>query len=131
MALINGIHHIALRCADEVEFEKTVQFYQEILGCSFVRAWGEGAKRAVMLDTGAGLMEIFASGKLAENIGTVNHIAFASDDVDKAIEKVRAAGYQITAEPKNIVLASVPPQPARIAFCMGPMGEWIEFFCNL
>jgi glyoxylase I family protein len=32
-------------------------------------------------------------------------------------------------EPKDIVIASEPPYPARIGFCIGPVGEEVEFFC--
>lgn len=32
--------------------------------------------------------------------------------------------------PKDIVISSQPPYPARIAFCKGPLGEEIEFFCT-
>ena len=38
---------------------------------------------------------------------------------------VRAAGYPITVEPNSLVIADLP---ARIAFCVGPLHEEIEFF---
>ena len=44
------------------------------------------------------------------------------------MEAVKAAGYEVFIEPKDIVIASNPPFPARIAFCRGPLGEEIEFF---
>ena len=43
---------------------------------------------------------------------------------------LRAAGYKITMEPTDIVIGSTPPYPARIAFCIGPVGEELEFFCE-
>ena len=33
-------------------------------------------------------------------------------------------------EPKDIEIQSDPRFPARIAFCHGPLGEDIEFFCE-
>jgi len=57
-------------------------------------------------------------------------MAFAVKDVDACVEAVRAAGYEITVEPNDIVIPSNPPLPARIAFCIGPVGEEIEFFCE-
>ena len=50
------------------------------------------------------------------------------DDVDGVIEKVKAAGYEVFIEPKDIVIRSDPPFPARMAFCYGPLGEELEFF---
>lgn len=44
------------------------------------------------------------------------------------MEAVRAAGYEVFVEPKDIEIASEIPFPARIAFCRGPVGEEIEFF---
>ena len=41
------------------------------------------------------------------------------------MERVRQAGYEIAVEPKDVELAG---SPIRIAFCWGPMGEYIEFF---
>ncbi len=50
-------------------------------------------------------------------------MAFAVKDVDACVEAVRAAGYEITAEPIDIVIGSIPSLPARIALCIGPVGE--------
>jgi glyoxylase I family protein len=55
-------------------------------------------------------------------------MAFATDNVDDCVAAVRAAGYPITVEPKDITIPSEPPLPARIAFCRGPLGEEIELF---
>ena len=60
--------------------------------------------------------------------GAIRHIAFATDDVDGVIEKVKSAGYEVFIEPKDIVIPSDPAYPARMAFCYGPLGEEIEFF---
>ena len=83
-----------------------------------------------MLNTGAGMMEIFANGDGYPGQGAIRHMAFAVKDVDGCVAAVREAGYEITTEPKDIVIGSVPPYPARIAFCIGPVGEEIEFFAE-
>ena len=80
-----------------------------------------------MLSTGDGLLEIFASGDPLPQ-GAIRHFALRTDRVDDCIAAVRKAGYAITVEPKDIVIASNPAFPARIAFCIGPVGEEIEFF---
>ena len=126
---INGFHHVALICCGVEEFEKAVHFYRDILGLAVARTWGKGDSSAVMLDTGAGLFEIFANGTDRLSAGALRHIALDVADTDACIEAVRAAGYTVTMEPKDISIPSDPPYPARIAFCIGPVGEEIEFFC--
>ena len=125
---ITGIHHLALKCQGVDEFEKTVHFYRDILGLAVARSWGEGENAGIMLDTGAGLLEIFANATDKLGIGSIRHMALAAEDVDACVDAVRAAGYTITMEPTDICIASEPPYPARIAFCIGPVGEELEFF---
>ena len=126
-SLICGIHHVALKCDGTAEFEKTLHFYQDVLGLEPVRSWGEGENADAMLSTGDGLLEIFASGRKLPQ-GAIRHFALRTERVDDCVAAVRNAGYPITVEPKDIVIASNPPFPARIAFCTGPVGEEIEFF---
>ena len=51
-----------------------------------------------------------------------------TDDVDSLAEKVKDAGYELIVEPNDKVIKSVPEYPIRMAFCIGPLGEQIEFF---
>lgn len=128
MGHITGIHHAALKCCGTEEFERTVGFYRDVLGLTVKRTWGKGTNAGAMLDTGSGLMEIFANGERRLPQGAIRHLAFAVDDVDAVVTAVRKAGYSIIVEPKDIEIASRPPYPARIAFCVGPVGEQIELF---
>ena len=128
MGLIKGVHHIALKAQGLEEYEKLVDFYKEILGMPVVRTWGEGEKFGIMLDTGAGIMELFANAPDKLSSGAIRHFALATDDVDACVEAVRAKGYKITMEPTDIVIGGT--FPARIAFCIGPVGEEVEFFCE-
>ena len=125
---VTGIHHLALKCLGVEEFNKTLHFYRDILNLPVARRWGEGENSGIMLDTGAGLLEIFANAPDTLGAGAIRHMALAVEDVDACVEAVRAAGYQITMEPTDICIASEPPYPARIAFCIGPVGEELEFF---
>ena len=99
MALIKGIHHVALKCCSSEEYKNVAEFYGDILGLSVARKWDGG----IMFDTG---------------------------DVDACVSAVRKAGYEVFIEPKDIEIQSDPRFPARIAFCRGPLGEEIEFFCE-
>ena len=125
---ITGIHHIALKACGVKDFARLVEFYTEILGLPIVRTWGEGENAAMMIDTGAGLLEVFANGEDYPGQGSLRHLAFEVEDTDACIEAVRAAGYEVTMEPTDIVIASEIPYPARIGFCIGPVGEEVEFF---
>ena len=125
---ITGIHHIALKAKGLENYNKMLEFYHEILGLPIVRSWGEGENLGAMLDTGAGLLEIFSNAPDILSEGALRHLAFAVESVDDCVEAVRKAGYEITMEVRDIVIASNPPYPARIAFCNGPVGESVEFF---
>ena len=52
-----GFHHIALRAKD---FDRSLAFYRDVLGCTVAAAWGEAPSRKVMVDIGdGGRIEIF------------------------------------------------------------------------
>ncbi len=122
--MITGIHHISMKCETKEEFEKARDFYLDVLGFSVVRSWPEG----VMIDSGSGMIEIFCNGAGIRGKGAIRHVAFASDDVDGIVARVKAAGYSVFIEPNDIVIRSEPAFHARMAFCCGPLGEEIEFF---
>ena len=124
MSLIKGVHHVCMKCCTAEEFEKTKDFYGNVLGLPKAREWDVG----VMYDMGGTLLEIFSNGAQKYSMGVWQHIALATEDVDACVKAVADAGYEITMAPKDIVVACQPPVPARIAFCIGPMGEEIEFF---
>jgi glyoxylase I family protein len=122
-----GFHHVAIKVRD---FDATLKFYVAGLGFTEALTWGEGDSRGALLDSGDGnYMEVFAGGsQQLKPDGAIIHIAFRTDDVDAAIEVARAAGAEITVEPKDGAFSTNPPTPIRIAFFKGPDGEVIEFF---
>ena len=126
--LINGIHHVALKCKGVEEFQKTIHFYKDILGLDVARTWGSGTDAGIMLDTGCGILEIFASAEEDLPQGAIRHFALATDDVDACIAAVREAGYKVTVEPKShgdSVRTGIP-DPYCILYRTGR--EEIEFF---
>ena len=124
MSLIKGIHHVSMKCSSTEEYEKTIDFYKNILEIPVAREWPVG----IMFDTGNGIVEIFNDGDGALDKGVIRHFALATDDVDACVEAVKAAGYEVFIEPKDIEIASIPAFTARIAFCKGLLGEEIELF---
>ena len=121
---ITGMHHVSMKCGKAEELAKAKEFYLNLLGFSLRREWPEG----IMIDCGNVLLEIFSNGPGIRSKGAIRHLAFATDDVDAVTDRVRAAGYEVFIEPNDIVIASQPPLPARMAFCFGPLEEEIEFF---
>ena len=127
-----GFHHVAIKTR---EWDRTMKFYQELLGFRVKIAWNAAPKRAVMLDGGDGnYLEVFED--LAFNPGpatTIVHLALRTTRLDAVTEGVRAAGAKITMEPKDVAIASTNGAgsvPIRISFFEGPSGELIELFQN-
>jgi glyoxylase I family protein len=124
-----GFHHVSIKVTD---IEASIRFYTEALGFVHKLTWGEGPKRTVLLDTGDGNYFEISGGRTedASPAGHFAHIALRTTDCDAVIAKVRAAGAEVTVEPRDVSLPSVPPTPIRIAFFKGPDGELIELFDN-
>ncbi len=124
-----GFHHVAMRVRD---FDTSYRFYTIGLGFRQKVAWGQGNQRAAMLDTGDGnYLEIFAGGSdEVKPEGQLLHFALRTSDTDRAVAAARAAGAEITVEPKDAEIPSDPVTRVRLAFCKGPDGELIEFFSN-
>ncbi|MBQ1734863.1 MAG: VOC family protein [Lachnospiraceae bacterium] len=126
MSLIKGIHHISMKCNTEEELNRVKDFYISILGLEIIREWPDG----IMIDTGNGYIEIFTNADGEHRLGSIRHFALLTDDVDTIAEKVKAAGYEVFVEPVDKVIDSDPKYPIRMAFCFGPLGEQVEFFCE-
>ena len=124
--MIKGLHHISMKCQTVEDFGRAKDFYLNVLGLSVKREWAEG----IMIDTGNGLIEIFNNGEGSRTKGAIRHFALLTDDVDGLADKIKASGYEVFIEPKDIVIDSIPEYPARMAFCTGPLGEEIELFCE-
>jgi len=124
---LGGFHHVAIKVAD---FEAALRFYQEGFGFTEKVAWGEGPKRAIMLDTGnGGILEIFAGGDPeAPSEARMIHFAIGTSDVDAAFNRALTLGATERLAPKDVELASSKgPFRIRIAFVISPTGEVVEF----
>lgn len=128
MSLITGIHHVAVK-PRKSQYAAVMKFYTELLELQVECTWGDPEYPCAMISTGDGSrLEILpqeATNELPYE-GKVAHIALATNDVDACVERVAAAGYKVTIEPKDVALGDLP---ARIAFVDGAGGEIVEFFC--
>ena len=124
--MIKGIHHISMKCNTEEEINRVKEFYISVLGLKIIREWSDG----FMIDTGSGDIEVFTNADVEHRLGAIRHFALLTDDVDSIADKVKAAGYEVFVEPVDKVIDSDPEYPIRMAFCFGPLGEQIEFFCE-
>ena len=128
--MLTGIHHAAVKVAN---FEQAVKFYRDGLGLRFVRSWGDATKQAAMLDTGAGIIELFSGGPDTASEGLFIHLALTSDNVDEDYRKALAAGAKPHKEPADyhIEVTAGSKMDVRIAFVISPTGETIEFIKHL
>ena len=129
-----GFHHVCVKTRD---WDRTIRFYCDTLGCTAKIAWNfrDSGRRATMLDTGDGnYMEVFEDPDYtsAPN-GSVVHFALRTTRLDEVAARVRATGAKITMEPKDVTIPTTNgagPVPIRVSFCEGPNGEIVEFFQN-
>ena len=124
--MIKGIHHFSMKCGNTEDMRKVKEFYINLLGLKIIREWSDG----IMIDTGNGLIEIFTNAEGEHRLGSIRHIALLTDNVDEIVDKVKAGGYEVIVEPNDKIIESDPPYHIRMAFCFGPLGEQIEFFCE-
>jgi glyoxylase I family protein len=129
-----GFHHVCIKTRD---WDRSLRFYQETLGCTAKIAWniGGAGPRATMLDTGDGnYIELFdIPDYVPAPNGSIVHFALRTTRLDEVAARVRAAGAKITVEPKDVTIATTNGAGSvqvRLFFCEGPSGEIIEFFQN-
>ena len=121
-----GCHHIAIQTRD---WDASEKFYIEVMGMEKTVEFIGGGRRIALLDIGDGShLELFEPTADLENTAandTLTHFALTTTDITAALERVRAAGMEITREATDVNLGGVN---ATIAFFTGPSGEVIEFF---
>lgn len=127
---ICGIHHLSIKATNKEDYEKAYDFYNNILALPVAMKWGpEGCPKNVMFSTGGGFVELLFQDQPKEaGYGSIKHLAFEVKNTDECVNAIIENGYKVTVYPKDVTLNCEPPMRIRIAFCIGPMGEEIEFF---
>lgn len=122
-----GCHHIAIQTRD---WDASQQFYTQVMGMEKIVEFIGGGRRIALLNIGDGShLELFEptadSAEATAANDTVTHFALTTTDISAALERVRAAGMEITREPSTVNLGGLD---VTIAFFTGPSGEVVEFF---
>ncbi|HTE00577.1 MAG TPA: VOC family protein [Mucilaginibacter sp.] len=127
MLRINQVHHIAIICSD---YQRSKQFYSEVLGFKMVREVFRTERNSYKLDLEvAGLyqIELFsfphppARPSRPEALG-LRHIAFEVDNIEEAVHHVNA--HDVITEPIRIDEFT----GKRFTFFADPDGLPIEFY---
>ena len=121
-----GLHHISIHTQ---KFDELMTLYRDVLGMQVRLETTTGLRRFALLDMGDGsFVELSMNPEADEQLSPGNplaHFALATHDVRGVTERLRAAGFPITMEPKDIQIGTLP---ASIAFFSGPSGESVELF---
>jgi catechol 2,3-dioxygenase-like lactoylglutathione lyase family enzyme len=128
---INHLQHIGIPVAD---LEASELFYQNlgfqnVMASQFDRPAGKG--KVAMMQNGTIIIEIYQlpPAELAEirkrKNGHIDHIAFDVDDIDKAFNELRKAGFN-TIEPAPLYLPFWT-NGCKYFNILGPAGERLEF----
>ena len=105
MLKLNRVHHIAIICSD---YERSKQFYTEVLGLKIVREVYREERRSYKLDLEVGNLyqiELFsfpdppARPSRPEAVG-LRHLAFEVDDIEAAIAHIKS--FDIAIEPIRV-----------------------------
>ncbi|WDF53839.1 SMU1112c/YaeR family gloxylase I-like metalloprotein [Mucilaginibacter sp. KACC 22063] len=127
MLKLNRVHHIAIICTD---YQKSKQFYTEILGLSILQEVYREARDSYKLDlevNGLYQIELFsfpnppARPSRPEAAG-LRHLAFEVEDIQKAVAEVNK--YGVTTEP----IRTDEFTGKRFTFLADPDGLPIEFY---
>jgi lactoylglutathione lyase len=120
--MIKGLEHVGIRVSD---MEKSLAFYQEVLGLSLRRRvqLNDEVELAFLHHPEQPSVEVeLIVGREAEHAeGKVHHLAFRVEDIDAEIERFKELGVDITDQASKVILGNV-----HIFFFKGPDGEILE-----
>jgi glyoxylase I family protein len=121
-------HHFAVEVSDA---DRSAEFYCSLLGFEKVSefAFPDRGRKIVFVKLGEACVELLqgpdpeAAAPQPKMMGW-KHLCLHTDDVDREIERLRAAGVKITLEPFDTEIGS------RIAFFEDPDGIPLEFWSD-
>jgi lactoylglutathione lyase len=113
-------------CLNVSNMDKSIEFYREHLGLTFVsrrEVKQNNAEIAFMKDESGGAIELthWRDKKTLTEGDNFDHIAFAVEQIESIVEELRAKGVTIAMEPFSLQGSS-----SKIAFIKDPDGNWLE-----
>ncbi len=128
MSLVNTMNSTKLlhTCINVTDLERSLKFYDEILGFKLERRHEvpeNNAEMAFIKDGDGGSIELTHWRDKPDYVegDQLDHIAVGVPNVDDAIEEFRAKGVKIAKEPFSLAGSSL-----KLAFIQDPDGVWIE-----
>lgn len=115
------IIHVAIAVTDLDEMRS---FYGDLLGLEETRSFTfEGVENVYFGNGGAEIQLRYDPDADVSAVGsTLDHVALGVEDVESAVDRVRAAGVPVLREPTEVQTAQ-----AKIAFVEDPEGNAVEF----
>ena len=104
------------------DLEKSIHFYENVIGLTLVRRFsgGAGVEIAFLADGPAELELICNQNETLSDYGPYPSLGFKVEDLDQAMEEIKAQGIKIVSGP-------VQPNPAtRFFFITDPDGLHLE-----
>ena len=97
---VTGVHHVAIICSN---YERSKQFYTEVLGFSIIEETFRVARNSYKLDLRVSdtvQIELFSfpappSRPSKPEACGLRHLAFAVDDLDRAVTELNSQGVQV------------------------------------
>ena len=97
---VTGVHHVAIICSN---YERSKKFYTEVLGFSIIEETFRAARNSYKLDLKVSdkvQIELFSfptppSRPSKPEACGLRHLAFAVDDLDRAVTELNSQGVQV------------------------------------
>ncbi|GED13954.1 VOC family protein [Aneurinibacillus migulanus] len=124
-----GVRRIEHVCIMVKNLEKSIQFYQDVVGLDLIKKMGHPNPELKLAflgfeesqETIMELIEGYNNNLPAE--GKVHHICFKVDSLEEEIERLKSLDITFLTEEIETL-----PDGSRYIFFAGADGEWIEFF---
>lgn len=124
-----GVRRIEHVCIMVKDLEKSIRFYQDVVGLDLIKKMGHPNPELKLAflgfeesqETIMELIEGYNNNLPAE--GKVHHICFKVDSLEEEIERLKSLDVTFLTEEIETL-----PDGSRYIFFAGADGEWIEFF---